>query len=477
MIGHKPFKTSHPAKKYKRKEKKTMNTQTKLLLTVLLLATGAHTQMTQLECLKSWNYARQYPGNIMARINNRLRTLDVNTPHYNKVKKCLAETVEDLKSQAPVPLLEEDVGMDLAAYTQSKDMLDNIMKLTHIGSDNSHVVDRLNRFGTFKANYKYYEMVAYFKQTKPVPADAVVDLLITDCTRKTRIHRKIIFETQAKKFGCGIAYSNMKTYITLIAGIGYTRNAVKNKALDQARIQGQGMYKGPGRSFPYAKWRSDDEFIHKGPQIHTLWKIEGAVIKRGPLGTLKDDYSVACPNFINPKILGIRIVHKWFLTRKTCNRKKAPWNNALYVKKTMPFAQKGKCYHRLSFCGPHGKVYAQDRQYKTYLRWFRETHPKAKSILGAKLKDDMSVKCPSFINPSLRKRIVQDWYQLGKRCKPGKKGFDEHGFFRISPLAKDGKCYQRLKYCSHHGIVFFKDSEYITYAEWKIKENAAKKDQ
>lgn len=435
----------------------------KVLIGTILIIGLVNTQATQLEILRAWNYARANPRIVANRIKNRLRVSKVKGPKGDE--KCYQEAIDNLSVRNPVPLLAEDVGLDLASWTQASDMMHNIRKLRHKGSDLSTVKQRMKRFGQFKGAYKFFEMLSFFKQTKPVPADKIIDLFITDCGNKKRPHRKIIFESDVTHFGAGVVYANKETWITVISSKGFTRNGVPNKKLDQAWIEGDGLYKGQGRSHTSARWREAGEFVHKGPQIHVQAKIDGVTDKTGPLGNLKNDKSVTCPNFVNPKILGIKVVNKWHMTSENCDRKLAPWSKSKsYVRRTLPFAQNKKCYHRLSYC-LNGRVWAIDRQYKTFKEWSNKSNPDGVDELGD-AKDDLSVKCPGFINPKLRKKVVRDWYATGEKCERGKRGFTDNGFFRINPFAKKNKCYQRLKYCQG-GIVYLKDSQYVTYAEWR----------
>lgn len=435
----------------------------KVLICAVLAIGLVNTQATQLEILEAWNYARANPRVIANRIQNRLSVEKLKGPKGDE--NCYQDAIDSLNAMDSVPLLAENVGLDLAAWTQAKDMITNIRALKHVGSDKSTVKQRMIRFGKFTGAYKFFEMLAYFKQTKPVPADQIIDLYITDCGNKNRPHRKIVFESDVTHFGAGVVYANKETWITLLSSKGFERNGVENKKLDEAWIEGNGLYKGQGRSHTSARWREAGEFIHKGAQIHVQDKIDGVSDVTGPLGDLKDDKSVACPNFVSSKTLGVKIINDWHLTSERCDRKESPWSKSeSFIRRTLPFAQKGKCYHRLSYC-LEGRVWAIDRQYKTFAEYSKETSPNVENPLGD-AKDDLSTRCPGFINPKLRKKVIRDWYQNGEKCTKGKDGFSDAGFFRINPFAKSKNCYQRLKYCSN-GLVYLKDSQYMTYAEWR----------
>jgi hypothetical protein len=347
-------------------------------------------------------------------------------------------------------------------------MLYHIHALKHIGSDKSTAEERMRRYGKFEGAYKYYEMLAYFKQTQPVTAMKIAELFVTDCGNKNRPHYNIVFAKDATHFGAGVEYANKQTWITVIAGRGFVRKGVPNSMLDIARVEGDGLMKQEAVAVLKAEWRGDDYFKHKGAQIHVQSKIDKVDDSNGVLGDLKDDKSVTCPNYINPKKFALRDVRKWTLTSRKCSREEKPWSedSAKFIERTLPFANNKKCYHRLSWCDLEGRVWVYDREYMTWKAAVEKFSPNMKSTLG-EAKDDMSVRCPEFINPEmLRKRVVQDWYQNGQKCVRGQAGFEMNGFFRINPFAKEGKCYQRLKFCSAEGLVYLKDSEYKTYNEW-----------
>jgi len=444
----------------------------KVLIATFLVIGLINTQATQLEIIKTWNWARANPSALATRIQNRIRLRQKTGKKLGPKgdENCLTEAVARLRKQAPVALMDENVGMDLAAYTQAKDMLYHIHALKHIGSDKSSVEERMTRYGRFEGEYKYYEMLAYFKQTQPVTAIKIIELFATDCgNNKKRPHFDILFAKDATHFGAGVEYANKQTWITLISGRGFIRKGVPNTMLDIARVEGDGLMKQNADMIQTAEWRSAKYFKHKAtPQIHDQNKIDKVDDSTGPLGNLKDDKSVNCPNYINPKKFTLRTVRTWTLTSRKCNREAKPWSEdtSRFIHRTLPFAQKGKCYHRLSWCSLEGRVWVFDREYITFNAAVEKYEPNMKSKLGD-AKDDLSVRCPHFINPKiLRKRIVQDWYMNGEKCVRGKKGFESNGFFRINPFAKEGKCYQRLKFCSEQGLVYLKDSEYKTYNEW-----------
>jgi len=63
-------------------------------------------------------------------------------------------------------------------------------------------------------------------------------------------------------------------------------------------------------------------------------------------------------------------------------------------------------------------------------------------VLGD-LKSDNSVKCPDYVNPSLRTNVVRDWKLVSASgCKRGEGNFKSaDNIFGNAPFAKNGKCY------------------------------------
>ncbi len=418
-------------------------------------------QATQLEILQSWNLARQQPAIFANLISNFYTGKD----GISGDETCYKDAIVALKAQVALKPLSEDVGLDLAGFDHALDLLKSVKKLDHSGSDNSKPEDRLKRYGYFYGAYKFYELLAYTKQTEPVSANKVIMMMLADCGVKDRLHRKIIFDAEATHFGAGVAYAEQETYFVLFASKGYTRKALENTLLDKARIQGDGLYTGNGVSQDVAKWRDASEFVHSGAQIHTEVKIESMDDSNGDLRDLVDDKSVKCPDFINYNILGKRIVRPWTITSRKCTRGTGAFSATTNLDHVLAFSIRGKCFQRLSFCDTKGRVWVLDREYKTLTEYNPQAAPQT-STLGA-ATDDLSIACPSWINPSLRKRIVQDWYMTGSTCTRGQNSFTDAGFFRVAPFAKSGKCYQRIVFCDEKGLVWNRDSEYKTYAEYQ----------
>ena len=355
----------------------------------------------------------------------------------------------------------------MASYTQSKDMFENIRALKHAGSDKSTVEERMRRFGSFTGEYLFYELLAYFKQTKAVSADKIVQLFITDCGNKGREHRKLIFNQDITQFGASVFYSNKQTWVTLLAAKNFKSNAVSNKQMSEAWIDGNGKFVGNGQAHPEAKWRYASDFIKTGEEIYNQNLIDGVWMTSNELHDAQDDKSVKCPTFINPEKLAIKVIETWRLMEGKCNRADAEWvYNGVFIKRVLPFAKNQKCYHRLSFCNTDGKIYSQDWEYKNWTNAAIED-PSLKNVVPMIAKDDFSVKCPTFINSELEKKVINAWYHNGEKCAAGQNGFEQSGFFRVSPYASKTKCFHQMKFCSTDGLVWLKDTEYKTFAEWR----------
>lgn len=169
-----------------------------IFIALAILTTNISAQATQLEVLKSWNFARQNPKIVANRILSFIKN---GTVGPKGDESCYQEAYDTLAKQAAVAPLKENVGLDLAAYDHSQDMLYNIKALTHVGNDNSTVKDRINRHAIFKNGAIFYEIVAGFNQTPPVSGQRIVDLAILDCGFKDRPHRKLMFATNVSDFG------------------------------------------------------------------------------------------------------------------------------------------------------------------------------------------------------------------------------------------------------------------------------------
>lgn len=435
---------------------------------VLLCALSAigliNTQATQLEILKAWNYARQNPT-IFA---NKLSVLANGKDGIKGDATCYKDAIAFLKKQAKLPTLSEDAGLDVSAAEHSNDLLNKVKKLTHVGSNGSKAEVRLAKYGRFHGAYEFNEMLSFTKQTKPVTGNRVIMMFLADCGVKTRMHRKIILNETVTHFGAASSYANKETYFVLLATKGYTRKPLTNAQLVAARVEGDGLYSGDGSDQNTAFFRNAAFFKQNRPQqIHTLKKIYN-MVDTNPIavGDLKDDSSVKCPQFINFKTLGKSLVRGWTLTSSTCKRLTGAFTATNNLDRILPYAKAGKCYHRLSFCDTKGRVWVIDREYKTLQEYSPVSLPQ-KSVLGGAGKSDSSVKCPTWINPNLRKRIVQDWYMNGSKCIRGSNGYAGDGSKRLAPFAWAKKCYHRFDFCDEKGRVWIKDSEYKTMKEYE----------
>ena len=237
----------------------------KVFISILFAISFVHAQATQLEVLEAINFARTNPEAVAGSLVNRITRLGQKGIQGDE--NCWQEAADALRTQAKVPAISEEVGLDMAAFTQSKDMLENIKNLEHIGSDKSTVQDRMKRFGTFSGTYLFYEIMSTFVQTQPVSADKIVQLFITDCGNKGREHRKLIFNPSVTQMGASVQYSNKRTYVTILAAKNFKSKAVSNKQLSDAWIDGDAKYTGNGRAHPEAKWRYASEFVKNGAEL------------------------------------------------------------------------------------------------------------------------------------------------------------------------------------------------------------------
>jgi len=364
----------------------------------------------------------------------------------------------------PLPLISEDAGLDLAAFIHAKDQVE-ADKFSHNLNDNTTPSVRLRRFGSFAGTWGYTQLVALFERSTAVPANDVVLLFASDCGVKNRKHRQALFSNDYAIAGAGVYKKERKTMFTLVFAKGFVRAPIENSQLDLANIQGDGKYTGSGKSFDTATFRVQGQYTHAGAQIHSAATIETLDDTTGALGDLKHDNSVICPTQINHEVLEVKTIKAWTKTSQKCTRNAGDFSTADNLDRIRPFAQKGKCYHRFRFCSPKGSVWVYDREYKTAAAASTPLTDVKNELLDA--QGDVTVVCPTWINPKLRKRIVSNWHVLvNKTCARDGKSYNTEGLKRDAPFAKKGFCYHRQYFCDTQGRTWAKDSEYFTYAEW-----------
>lgn len=432
-------------------------------LCVCLAISAISAQASQLELLQVINLARSDPKVVAGWI--KLKYLDQNKHGVSGDENCYKEAYDWLMAAPTVNGIVEDAGLDVAAYSHAKNQVENQL-FRHNMSDETSPTANVRKYGRFEGQWKITQLVAQFQRSTAVPANDIVMLFASDCGISSRKHRTTLFSNDFKAVGAGIHNKERKTIATVIFGTGFIRNPLTNQQLTEAMIEGNGKYSGAGKSHETATFKTYGQFTHDGAQVHTKDSIESFDDSNGPLGTLKDDGSVKCPTKINSEVLELSTVRGWTKTSQHCERGKDAFTTADHLDRVIPFAQNGKCYHRFRFCAASGAVYTYDRQYKTEQQLSIPVHD-IKNELGDG-HSDQSVKCPEWINNNLRTRVVNNWYIFDdkNKCTRGTDYNTSTGLKRVVPFAKLGRCYQRLLYCHTDGIVWAKDSEYKTYAQW-----------
>jgi len=429
-----------------------------------LLAIGAiSAQASQLEVLQALNLVRADPTIAATWIKNKY--ISNNRLGITGDENCYQEAVNFLMTAPKVQLISEDAGLDIAAYNHAQDQVTNNI-FRHTMSDNTDPSARVQKFGRFTGAWSLSQFVAQFQRSTAVPANDVITLFLTDCGVPSRKHRASLLSNTYSFAGVGVYNKERTTIFTLLMANGFVRAPITNAQLDAAMIQGNGMYSGTGSSFATATFKKFGDFVHPGSQIHTQVFIENIDDSTGPLGNLMDDKSVACPTQINSDVLESTTVRAWTKTSQTCSQGKGAFTTPDNLDRARPFAQKGKCYQRLSYCGASGAVYVYDRQYKTQQDL---AQPPADIIneLGD-AQTDATVACPTWISAKLRIRVVNNWYMPSNQtCTRGSNGYDNTtGLLRKDPFAKRGRCYYRAIFCNTEGKAWYKDSEYMTYSAW-----------
>ena len=438
------------------------------VLFVLCVVGVLNAQATNLEILQSLNLARSDPKLVANWI--KLRYIDKNVKGIPTDPTCYEEAYTFLSSATPVPLISEDAGVDLAAFTHAKDQVSNRL-FRHAKSDNTTPAANLKRFGTFSGTWSYTQLVGQFERSTVVSANDIILLFASDCGVASRKHRAALFTNTYTVAGAATANVERTTVVTLIFVQGFTRFPITNQQLVDANIQGDGLYSGPGKSWETSVFRPPGSFPKQVDQIHTETLIEKYDDSTGLLGNLKDDGSVECPTIVNHEVLAIRTIKGWVKTSEKCKRGEGDFTTPDFLDRKRPFAQNKKCYHRFRFCGASTKVYVFDREYKT-----KENSNKpltnVMNVLGDG-KGDVTVDCPTWISSKLIVRQVTNWYiHTAKGCERGT-DYNAEGIKRDAPFAKKGKCYHRQYFCDTEKNIWALDNQYYTYAEWAALKRTA----
>jgi len=437
----------------------------KYLIFVLLCVGMIHCQASQLQVIKALNLARTNPKILAGWIDSQYISQGKNGIANDE--DCYKEAFNYYNNLPPVSPLSEDAGADLAAYTHALDQVTSGTFSQTASDAKTTPTDTLNRFGKFAGSWSFTQMAALFERSTAVPANDVIMLFATSCGDKTRKYRSLLFSTTYTQIGVGVYNRERKTMFTVIFLKGFTRAPISNEQLNAALIEGDGMYTGSGASFPTAVFRpiGTDARPITLPQIHTQQKIEATDDTTGELGNLTDDGSIKCPTQINHNVYSIRDLKPWTKTSQKCTRGQGDFTTPDFLDRKKPFAQKGKCYHRFRYCGSTGAVYVYDRQYKTLDDANKPLSDVKNELLDG--KSDATVVCPRWVSPSLRIRLVTNWYLITtEKCTRGSNGYATNGIRRDDPFAKRGRCYHRQLFCDERGQVWAKDSEYLTYSTW-----------
>lgn len=453
-------------------------TKTNTILICALLIGIASARVTNLEVMKAWNFFRNHPGHAAAILTEKYINKGLNGVYGDK--ECYKNAVAALKSIQPVKPLTESVGFDLAATYQARYLLKK--NLSHTGPSEARTLKmRIMKFGNPTSDWIATEMGASFNQETLVSANDIILHLIADCNNSNNSNRATIFNQTPNivNAGVGIAVVGDQTIAILLAGKGISSKPVTNAVLTSMGIEGNADYSGKGQSMPSTSTKTNDAFAHPGKELYpSLTNLNVVDWSKDFLGKNPvDDKSVKCPTWVNPVNAKKDGYFKdWRATDIPCTRGEAPFTNTNNLQRTAPFAKKGKCYHRLSFCAVKDvrqrtyRVWIKDREYVTLEAVDAGAAHKPQHAVLKVFKNDKSVDCPVFVNgPILRKRIIQDWYLNGQSCTVGAGNFDKNGFYSPKAISMDHKCYHRVQFCDKKGRTWVKDSEYKTLAEYNAE--------
>jgi hypothetical protein len=444
------------------------------ILICALLISIASARVTNLETIKAWNFFRQNPTVVASMIEKTYVLAGVDGVHKDAL--CYKNAITALKNQAPAAPLTESVGVTLSATQFSRFIIQsNKGQLTHTGdATNVTLKDRLLKFGKFISNYNIQELATSFNQDSLVSANEILLQFVTDCNNESKSNFKAVY-ADVKDYthaGIGISVVGSQTVAVLILSKSFSSNPVSNAVLTAAGIEGNADYSGKGESMPSTSAKTNDAFAHTGKEIYPGLNPAN-VAANDAFPNTNDDGSVRCPSWVHPanaKAGGY--MRDWALTQAKCVRGTEDFKKTNNLRRIAPFAHKGKCYHRLSYCSDQGLVWVKDREYNTLEAIDAGAAQAPKTPILSTFVNDKSTDCPPFVNgPLLRKRFVQDWYLNGKSCAIGTEGFNKNGFKNNKAIAMDKKCYHRSEFCDNKGRVWFRDSEYKTLAEFRAEQH------
>lgn len=143
-------------------------------------------------------YSSDFVEPLLNSYDGNIQIIDGSRYLPNEGKSAVQEAVNFLKNQSPLQPLKYNVGLHLGAIDHVKDAGSNGIN-GHVGTDNSHFWDRVNRYGKL---YGGGEIIDYGRD-KPIN---VVNAFIIDEGVPSRGHRKIIFDFENTFLGASCGY-------------------------------------------------------------------------------------------------------------------------------------------------------------------------------------------------------------------------------------------------------------------------------
>jgi hypothetical protein len=123
-----------------------------ILAIVLFASTNA---LTSQDIIRAINFARVNPHTI----RDRLYAKYGNMPGPAHDPTCYTDAISFTNSQVPLKPLYENAGLDLAAWKQSRYIVQKLGKIDHIGEGGSTTKDRILAVGTWMGCWGYGENI------------------------------------------------------------------------------------------------------------------------------------------------------------------------------------------------------------------------------------------------------------------------------------------------------------------------------
>ena len=158
--------------------------------------------LTSQDIIRAVNFARKYPHTIRDRLFAKYGKM----PGPAHDPTCYTDAISFTNSQVPLKPLYENAGLDLAAWKQSRYIVQKLGKIDHIGEGGSTTKDRILAMGTWMSCWEYGENIGQILRPDAIDpsADEFVEMWILDCGVTGKGHRTTLYNTKFMFQGCGV---------------------------------------------------------------------------------------------------------------------------------------------------------------------------------------------------------------------------------------------------------------------------------